>query len=105
MKSGSYSVDLSAEFHLRLARCTHNAAVEMLVDSFQDALLMSLERAKQLAPEMGTTGVDEHRAVVDAIRQRDAATAQRIMTSQLARTAQRLGSDHLPARRGRAEDG
>jgi GntR family transcriptional repressor for pyruvate dehydrogenase complex len=105
LESGSYTPELSAEFHVRLARCSHNGAIEMLVDSFQDVLLMSLERAKEIAPEMGARGVAEHRAVVGAIRKRDVATAQRIMTAHLARTAERLGIEDLAVRLRQAEDG
>jgi GntR family transcriptional regulator, transcriptional repressor for pyruvate dehydrogenase complex len=94
LRTDTYSVELSAEFHVRLARCSHNSAVEMLVDSFQDALLMSLERAKAVAPDMGRKGVAEHREIVNAVAARDCATAQEIMTQHLGRTAERLGIDH-----------
>jgi GntR family transcriptional regulator, transcriptional repressor for pyruvate dehydrogenase complex len=91
LERGPYPVELSAEFHVRLARSAHNAAVEMLVDSFHDALLMSLMRAKEVAPEMGGRGVAEHRDVVSAIEARDPGRAQHIMATHLARTADRLG--------------
>lgn len=97
LRTESYPVELSAEFHVRLARCSHNAAVEMLVDSFQDALLMSLERAKEVAPDMGRKGVAEHRQVVKAIAAGDCSKAQTIMTAHLRRTAERLGIDMTPA--------
>ena len=35
----------SAEFHNRLAACTHNRAIEMLMHSFHGPLLMSLREA------------------------------------------------------------
>jgi GntR family transcriptional repressor for pyruvate dehydrogenase complex len=67
------------------------------VDSFQDALLMSLERAKEVAPDMGRKGVAEHRGVVKAIAAGDCSKAQEIMTAHLGRTAERLGIDMQPA--------
>jgi GntR family transcriptional regulator, transcriptional repressor for pyruvate dehydrogenase complex len=105
LRSESYRVELSAEFHGRLARATHNAAVEMLVDSFHDALLMSLMRAKEIAPEMGGRGVEEHKDLVAAIASRDADRAQNIMATHLARTADRLGLRALAARLRRAAAG
>jgi GntR family transcriptional regulator, transcriptional repressor for pyruvate dehydrogenase complex len=105
LETGSYPLELSAEFHVRLARCSHNGAIEMLVDSFQDVLLMSLERAKEIAPEMGARGVAEHRAVVAALRKRDATAAHKIMTAHLARTAGRLGIHDLAARLSGTKDG
>ena len=95
---GPYPVELSAEFHVRLARSAHNGAVEMLVDSFHDALLMSLMRAQEVAPEMGGRGVAEHREIVAAIAARDPGRAQHIMATHLARTADRLGLAALSER-------
>ena len=40
---GGYTMEMSAEFHVRTAACTHNPAIEMLVGSFHGPLLMSLE--------------------------------------------------------------
>jgi GntR family transcriptional regulator, transcriptional repressor for pyruvate dehydrogenase complex len=98
LQNNSYGVELSAEFHTRLARCAHNTAIEMIVNSFHGPLLMSLLRAKAVAPEMGGRGVEEHRELVDAIRERDAKRAHRIMAQHLARTAERLGLSRLTER-------
>ena len=80
----------SAEFHVRLAACTHNAAIEMLVHSFHGPLLMSLREAATAAPLMGQRGVYEHRDLVEAIAARDVAAATEIMHRHLSRTARRL---------------
>ena len=80
----------SAEFHVRLAACTHNAAIEMLVHSFHGPLLMSLREASTAAPLMGQRGVYEHRDLVEAIGARDVAAATEIMHRHLSRTARRL---------------
>jgi GntR family transcriptional repressor for pyruvate dehydrogenase complex len=79
----SYTVAMSLNFHLRVAAATHNPALMMLMQSFQDAILMSLQEARH----EGTQGVDEHRAFVAAVRDRDATRAQQIMASHLLRTA------------------
>lgn len=90
---GEYTVEMSAEFHVRLARATHNGAISMLVQSFRESVLMSLERAKEVAPGMGKEGIDEHIALVEAIRDRDPVRAHKIMTEHLNRTLARV--DHL----------
>jgi DNA-binding FadR family transcriptional regulator len=89
--AGTYHVELSAEFHRRLARAAHNRATELMADTFYGPLLMSLQRAKAVAPEMGQLGVREHIALVEAIRARDAEAAHTIMLEHLGRTARRLG--------------
>jgi DNA-binding FadR family transcriptional regulator len=92
----AYTVEMSAAFHIRVAECTHNPAVEMLVQSFHGPLLMSLAEAHSGAP-MSHRGIDEHRKLAQAIRDRDVAAARAVMTSHLDRTARRVrheeGSD------------
>jgi GntR family transcriptional repressor for pyruvate dehydrogenase complex len=99
LRSGDYPVELSAAFHVAFARSAHNAAVELLVESLRGPLLMSLERAKEAAPKtMGVTGVREHAALVEAIRERDADRAAAVMSRHLGRTARRLRSTAATAR-------
>ncbi len=62
---------MSLEFHTRVAKATHNPALEMLVESFRGPLLMSLREAKEAAPEMGAVGTQEHEQFIAAIRRRD----------------------------------
>ncbi|SEG89557.1 transcriptional regulator, GntR family [Actinacidiphila yanglinensis] len=101
LSTGQYDVALSAEFHTRLAAATHNTAFEMLVHSFHGPLLMSLTKAQKTAPEMGRRGVEEHRALIEAVRTQDAETGERIMREHLSRTAARLCLEEpaTPARR------
>lgn len=91
LATGSYDVALSAEFHTRLTRCTHNHAVALFADTFHGVVLASLEQAKQIDPAVGREGTVEHRALVDAIRARDVGAARRIMSEHLGRTARRVG--------------
>jgi DNA-binding FadR family transcriptional regulator len=90
LADGDYHMNLSAEFHSRLAECAHNSAVHMLIQSFRGPLLMSLERAQQSAPEMGPLGAKEHRRLVHAIQRRDVEQAGTIMRKHLGRTAKRV---------------
>jgi DNA-binding FadR family transcriptional regulator len=91
LRDGDYSMDLSAEFHARVAQATRNPAIAMLVESFRGPILMSLEEAKATAPEMGELGTLEHEQFVDAVRRRDAEAASSIMRQHLERTAHRVG--------------
>jgi DNA-binding FadR family transcriptional regulator len=91
LRTGEYSMDLSAEFHIGVARATHNPALTMLAESFRGPLLMSLQQAKAAAPEMGRLGTQEHLRLVAALRDRDCEAATRIMRAHLRRTARRLG--------------
>jgi GntR family transcriptional repressor for pyruvate dehydrogenase complex len=90
--AGAYTVEMSAAFHIRVAECTHNPAVEMLVQSFHGPLLMSLAESHSGAP-MGHRGTDEHRALAQAIKDRDVSAARAVMTSHLGRTARRVGHE------------
>ena len=80
---GTYDVGVSFGFHLRAARASHNPAVSMIMESFGDAILMSMREARH----EGNSGAAEHRAFVDAIEAGDAASARQIMASHLQRTA------------------
>ena len=91
LRTGDYPVELSARFHVAFARASHNAAIELLVESLRGPLLMSLERAKEIDPKtMGVSGVREHAALVRAIRDRDGDRAASVMSRHLDRTARRL---------------
>jgi DNA-binding FadR family transcriptional regulator len=85
-----YDVALSAEFHTRIAQCTHNDALALFAESFHQPLLRSLQVAKQVAPEMGGKGTSEHRELIEAMRRRDVARAVAIMSEHLGRTAERI---------------
>jgi DNA-binding FadR family transcriptional regulator len=88
--AGKYDMSMSAAFHSRIAACTHNGAIELLVQSMQGPLRMSLEEARIVAPQMGVLGADEHGDFVEAIRRRDVDSATEIMRTHLERTAGRL---------------
>jgi DNA-binding FadR family transcriptional regulator len=83
LKRGEYNMPRSAAFHVRVAACTHNSAIEMLVHSFHGPLLMSLREAQVAAPLMGQRGTTEHREFVDALAARDTARAEEIMQAHL----------------------
>lgn len=92
LKHDAYTMDMSAAFHNRLASCTHNPAIEMLVQSFHGPLLMSLNEARVNAPLMGRRGTTEHGKLVEALASRDADAAMKVMLTHLKRTASRVGT-------------
>lgn len=89
-ENGVYKTDMSAAFHVRLAACTHNPALEALMESFHGPLLSSLREAHSAAPNMGFRGVEEHGEIVDAIEARQLDRARRILLEHLERTAERV---------------
>lgn len=95
LEAGAYDVEMSAAFHIRVAQCTHNPAIAMLVQSFHGPLLMSLAEAHQSAP-MNSRGIGEHRKLSQAIKDRDMAAAREIATKHLDRTARRVRGDKEP---------
>lgn len=99
LEDGTYTMALSAAFHVRVAACTHNTAIEMLVQSFHGPLLMSLEEAQVVAPVMGHRGTDEHRQLVNAIERHDLEKAQSIMRRHIKRTADRVAKATASATR------
>ena len=96
LKGNEYPLTLSAEWHTRYAKATHNRAILMLVESLHGPLLMSLEKARHVAPMHGRRGVEEHRALVDAIVARNPARASELMSTHLHRTAERLAQSSSP---------
>lgn len=87
---GAYVPSRSAGFHIRVAACAHNPAIDMLVNSFYRPLIMSLREAKRVAPRMGEHGAIEHRNFVAAVAARDVEAATDIMRMHIGRTARRL---------------
>lgn len=90
LAKGTYPMALSAEFHSRVARATHNAAITMLTDSFHGSTLRSLQHVKNDHPEMGIRGNREHRRFVTAIKNRNLDRAITVMQTHLGRTARRV---------------
>ncbi len=90
LEAGRYTMEMSADFHVRVAASTHNPAVEMLVRSFHGPLLMSLKEAKVAEPLMGHLGAEEHLGFVQAVRAGAVAAATDLMRVHIGRTATRV---------------
>ncbi len=96
LAAGRYDPALSTEFHTRLAASAHNKAISLFAESFKGLLRISLQHAQRVDSEVGRIGALEHRALVSAVRERDAGAAQAIMTEHLGRTARRLAPTRRP---------
>jgi len=76
------------DFHRGIAAATGNAFLLDAVDKF-GALMIAMPRAR-LASPAGTCPADEHRAVLDALRDGDSAGAAAAMRTHLTATRRRL---------------
>ncbi|APE17815.1 FadR/GntR family transcriptional regulator [Mycolicibacterium pallens] len=90
LKEGFYPMELSAEFHTRVAQATHNKAIAMLAESFHGPTLLSMRHVQQSHPEMGIRGIREHRQFVAAIKKRDVDKATSLMLTHIGRTARHV---------------
>jgi DNA-binding FadR family transcriptional regulator len=82
--NGTYTRELSWEFHALLAAAAHNAAVEGLTSSFRSTLSMHPIRTREGARSHNRS-VQEHMRILDALVRRDGAAARREMAHHLLR--------------------
>jgi DNA-binding FadR family transcriptional regulator len=90
LEQGSYPMELSAEFHTRVAKASHNSAIAMLAESFHGPTLRSMQHVQEAHPEMGIRGNREHRQFVGAIKKRDVEKATAVMRTHIGRTARHV---------------
>lgn len=84
LAAGTYTRELSWEFHSRLALAVHNPAIDGLTHSFRSTLSMHPIRAREGAKAHALT-VDEHVRIVEALERRDAQEARREIAAHLLR--------------------
>jgi DNA-binding FadR family transcriptional regulator len=84
LAGGTYTRELSWEFHALLAIATHNGAVEGLTQSFCSSLSMHPVRAREGAKAHAAT-VEEHARIHEALERRDAVAARHEMALHLMR--------------------
>jgi len=81
---GTYSRELSWQFHSLLAHAAHNGAVDLLTQSFRSTLSMHPVRAREGAKAHART-VEEHKRILAALDRRDGEAARREMAEHLLR--------------------
>jgi DNA-binding FadR family transcriptional regulator len=84
LAAGTYTRELSWEFHSLVAAAAHNGAVDGLTQSFRSTLSMHPVRAREGAKAHALT-VEEHARILAALEARDAATARHEMAQHLLR--------------------
>jgi DNA-binding FadR family transcriptional regulator len=84
LAAGTYTRELSWQFHSLLAHTAHNAAVDGLTHSFRSSLSMHPIRTREGSRAHAST-VEEHDAILDALERRDGAAARRAMAVHLLR--------------------
>jgi DNA-binding FadR family transcriptional regulator len=88
---GTYTRDLSWDFHSRLAAAAHNGAVGGLTQSFRSSLSMHPMRVREGSRGHELT-VEEHLRIVEALERRDGANARREMAEHLLRGTKLAGN-------------
>ncbi|MCL5265736.1 MAG: FadR family transcriptional regulator [Chloroflexi bacterium] len=76
------TIDESRQFHLMIARATHNPVIQLMVGSVLDLVKLCGAHMPS-TPEMSRMILQEHEAIVEAMRQRDGARAQALMAVHL----------------------
>jgi len=84
LAAGTYSREISWEFHALLAHSAHNPAVDGLTRSFRSTLSMHPVRAREGAKAHALT-VQEHGRILEALERRDGDAARREMAAHLLR--------------------
>jgi GntR family transcriptional regulator, transcriptional repressor for pyruvate dehydrogenase complex len=77
----------NVQFHLAIARASHNAVLRESLGHLLGQLREFRERTVREIPQMSARDVVEHRAIVDAIRRRHPAAARRAAVEHIRRYA------------------
>jgi DNA-binding FadR family transcriptional regulator len=89
-------LDADRAFHVSIAEATGNSALELVVQTLWDQRVGPLYRALEMKleyPAMGGETVDEHKAVVDAILERNPAASRTAMRRHMDMTRKRYSKD------------
>src|SRR3954471_11593226 len=84
LEAGTYTREISWEFHALLATAAHNGAIEGMTQSFRSTLSMHPVRAREGAKAHALT-VEEHHRIFTALEAGDARTARHEMAQHLLR--------------------
>jgi DNA-binding FadR family transcriptional regulator len=84
LAAGTYTRDLSWDFHARLSNATHNGALDGLTQSFRSSLSLHPMRVREGSRAFERT-VAEHLRIVEALERRDGAAARAEMAEHLLR--------------------
>lgn len=82
LREGELSRKFDMEFHRRLADAAHNPVLKIVVNAVNESLRDAISRSN-LTRSMRSRVVGFHRKIFEAVRSRDAALAQNIMTEHV----------------------
>jgi GntR family transcriptional regulator, transcriptional repressor for pyruvate dehydrogenase complex len=86
LAAGTYTGDMAGRWHLRLAEATGNSAVVLVVAAVRGTLSMSAVRRRgPSVQEAHRQTIEDHGAILDALRRREGARAQGLMAMHLLR--------------------
>lgn len=87
-----YTPAMSVAFHIRVASCAHNEAISMLARALHQPMLDAIRTARTIALRegRGRKAIADYERLVEAIAEHDAAAADAIMRTLLARSEDRL---------------
>lgn len=86
--------ETDSRFHSLIAQACGNPMLARLIERLHDQMQVALVQAAE-SPEHRGHGHEELGAVLTAIRQRDAAAAERAMRAHIARTRGQLNGEHV----------
>lgn len=82
VRKGSLSRRYDMEFHRLIAKATHNPVLAIVVSAINDSLRESIYRSK-LSEEMRERVTSNHRRIFNALRDRNAQEAQKLMSDHV----------------------
>ena len=93
MSRGKDGVDYDIAFHLSIAQASQNLFILKTIDFIAEHLRESIEltRMHSVDDDVCAVTIAEHRAILDAIRAGDDATAHQAMETHLSNAAKRIG--------------
>ena len=88
-KRGNVAAELSAQFHVAIAACTHNGVLAMLMESIVGLLTDRGGKLEQV-PGFAEWEMGSHQEIAQALQARDAHLARRLMARHLEESARWL---------------
>lgn len=84
LAAGTYSAEMSGQWHMRLAEATHNPAIALIVAAVRGPMSMSVVRLSSgQAGDWNRSSVDQHAEILAALRARDSDRARALMVAHL----------------------
>lgn len=84
LAEGTYTAEMSGQWHLRLAEATQNPAIALVVAAVRGSMSMSVVRlSSPRSGDWNRTSIEQHEQILAALRARDGRRAQALMAAHL----------------------